>query len=314
MQQVDVAIAGGGPAGLSAALMLGRCCRRVIVIDAGETRNRHAAAIHGFLTRDGTAPADLIRAARADLETYPTVEVRPGMVTQISGMCGAFVVRTAAGEEVGARRVLLATGVTDVVPGIPGLAELYGRSVHHCAHCDGFEYQGQPIGVYGQAAVGVEAALAMLAWSEDIVLLTDGRPLTAPDRALCELQGVRIREERIAGLEGDGGRLERVVFDGGPPLPRAALFIVAGQRQHSELARSLGCEINDQGVVVTDEHEISTVPGVYVAGNAAVGEQLIVVAVAQGVVAATAIHANLWVDDLRERAVTRSRRSHRSNS
>ena len=310
MDQVDVAIVGGGPAGLSAALMLGRCCRTVVVIDAGEQRNRKAHAIHGYLTRDGASPADLLGTARSELATYPDVRLIEGRVTEVTGTRGAFEVRTAGGSTLRARRVLLATGVVDVVPVIEGLPELFGRGVHHCPHCDGYEYAGRPIGVYGQAGPGVEGALALLAWSDDIVLFTDGRPLAAEDRAACLEQGVTVREERVTRLARRDGRLEAVVLAAGTPVPRDALFLVAGQREQSDLAKHLGCEISAEGIVVTDAHALTSVPGIYAAGDTSVGEQMVVVAAAQGAMAATKIHASLWDEDLRAR---RSSRSHRSN-
>lgn len=300
-KHVDVAIVGGGPAGLSAALMLGRCLRRVAVIDAGEHRNRKAHAIHGYLTRDGISPTDLLRVAETELMRYPTVTLQSGIVTGVDGARGAFEVRTADGAVIAARRVLLATGVIDVIPVIEGLPELFGRTVHHCPHCDGFEYAGRPIGVYGQTGFGVEAALAMLAWSDDVVLFTDGRPLAGEDRKRCEALGVAVRDERVVRLDGRDGRLERVVLEGGAAVPRTALFLVAGQREQSDLAKGLGCEINADGVIVADEHSVTSVPGVYVAGDASIGEQLVVVAAAQGAIAATKIHASLWEEDLRRR-------------
>jgi thioredoxin reductase len=201
--------------------------------------------------------------------------------------------------------VLLATGVIDVLPVIDGLPELFGRSVHHCPHCDGYEYAGKPIGVYGQAGFGVEAALAMLAWSDDVVLFTDTRPLGSADRRRCEELGIVVREERVVRLDGHDGQLERVVLDGGSAVARVALFLVAGQREQSDLAKMLGCEIDAFGVVVADEHEVTRVPGVYVAGDASIGEQLVVVAAAQGAIAATKIHASLWEEDLRQRTAPR---------
>ena len=310
VDRFDVAIVGGGPAGLEAALILGRCCRRVVVIDAGQQRNRGAHLIHGYLTRDGTAPADFLRASRSDLAKYDEVQLRDGIVTGVSGSRGAFEVRMADGASIEARRVLLATGVVDVLPGIDGLAELYGRSVHHCPHCDGYEYRGRPIGVYGQAGPGVEAVLAMLAWSDDVVLFTDGRPLTSEDRSSCERSGVTVREEKVSRLEGRAGRLDRIVLADGSAVPRAALFLVAGQREQSDLPRQLGCELNADGVIVTDRHEVTRVPGVYAAGDAIVGEQMVLVAAAEGAIAATKIHFSLWEEDLGAR---RSTPRHRSN-
>lgn len=308
-EQVDVAVVGGGPAGLSAALMLARCRRRVVVVDAGEQRNRQAHALHGYLTRDGSAPADLLRLARAELGRYPTTELRTGTATEVSGGKGGFEVRISGGPAVRARRVLLATGVTDVVPRIEGLAELFGRSVHHCPHCDGYEYADRQIGVYGQGPSRVKEAIAMLAWSDDVVLLTDGRPLTSMDRSECADLGVTVRDEPIVRLEGQDGRLERVVFAHGEPLARATLFLTVGQREQCALAAKLGCEFNADGVVVTDEHSMTSVPGIYVAGDASVGEQFIVVAAAEGATAATKIHASLWEEDLVARRANRRNRS-----
>ena len=305
VERVDVAIVGGGPAGLSAALMLGRCCRSVVVIDAGEHRNRRAHAVHGYLTRDGSSPLDILRAAQTELSSYPTVHLRSGIVTEVAGARGAFTIRSADGDAVEARRVLLATGVIDVMPGIDGLPDLFGRGVHHCPHCDAYEYAGKPIGVYGQAGPGTEAALAMLAWTEDVVLFTDGRPLERDDRRRCEQLGVVVRDERVVRLEGQDGRLERVVLADGSAVARASLFLVAGQREQSALAKQLGCEINADGSVVADEHALTSVPGVYVAGDASVGEQLVVVAAAQGATAATKIHASLWEEDLIARTARR---------
>src|SRR5438874_39752 len=148
---------------------------------------------------------------------------------------------------------------------------------------------------------GVAAALAMLAWSADVALLTDGRPLTAGDRQRCDAQGVAVRDDRVARLEGRDGRLERIVFVDGSSLPRVGMFLVAGQREQSKLPAQIGCEINADGVVVTDEHDVTSVPGIYAAGDASVGEQMVVVAAAQGTVAAVKIHASLWEEDLRAR-------------
>jgi len=295
----DVAIVGGGPAGLSAALFLGRCRRRVLLVDDGRPRNRAARAAHGLLTRDGASPDSLLRRGRADLKSYPSVTLRTGTAVTLSGFRGAFQVGTADGTAITARRVLLATGVIDAVPQIAGLDALYGSTVHHCPYCDAFEHADRPLAQYGRGRPGVDAALVLRAWSDDVVLVTDGHPLGARERARCARQGVMVRTAPIRRLVGRDGRLQRIVFRRGTDLPRAALFFATGQRQRSPLARRIGCEFTPDGAVATDEHETTGVPGVYVAGDASHREQKVVVAAAEGAQAAIKIHESLWAEDLR---------------
>lgn len=304
---LDAVIVGAGPAGLSAALVLGRCRRRVVVIDNATPRNGPAVASHGFLTRDGVAPSKLLRLGRAELQAYPTVQLYPGTAIAVEGSRGAFVVRCTDGTVFDARRILLATGVTDQLPKIPGLRALYGSTVHHCPICDAFEHAGRPLAQYGRGRAGVDAALILRAWSDDIVLLTDGKELGRRERARCDRHGIAIREEPVERLVGRGGRLARITFASGPTLRRAALFFATAQDQRSDLPRKLGCTFTPEGAVTTSEHEVTSVPGVYVAGDASHREQKVVVAAAEGTQAAIKIHESLWSDDLR-RGATRRRR------
>ena len=301
VSEYDVAIVGAGPAGLSAALMLGRCRRRVIVIDDGQPRNRAAAATHGFLTRDGAPPDELLDLGRAELARYKTVHMRSGTVTVARGTRGAFTVQCKDGRTYESRRLLLATGVADELPDIPGLEELYGRSVHHCPFCDAYEYADRALAAYGRGRSGVDAALILLAWSDDVVLVTDGKPLGREARARCERHGVAVREEPVSRLVGRGGKLERIEFKAGPRLERAALFFSTAQKQRSDLARLLGCEFTAEGAVMTMDHETTNVPGVYVVGDASRRDQKLAVAAAEGTLAAMKIHEALWMEDLRRR-------------
>lgn len=297
--QWDAAIIGGGPAGLSAALLLGRCRRRVIVIDDGAPRNQAAKASHGLFTRDGAAPAALRRSGRAELRRYPTVTLRRGTAIRLDGTRGRFRIACADGTALAARRVLLATGVIDHLPEVAGLAPLYGVSVHHCPYCDAFEHSGRSLAQYGRGRAGVEAALMLRVWSDDVVLLTDGAPLGVGARARCARHGVAVRTARIRRLAGRAGRLQRIVFTSGADLPRAALFFATGQSQRSSLARQAGCDLTPEGVVATKDHETTGVPGLYVAGDASHGEQKIVIAASEGTQAAIKIHESLWTEDLR---------------
>jgi thioredoxin reductase len=290
---------GGGPAGLSAALMLGRCRRRVLVCDAGEPRNRWSHAVHGFLTRDGTPPAALLRLAREDLRLYETVDLRTTCVVDATRDDHGFEVRCADGATHRARKLLLATGVVDELPDIAGLRELYGRSVHHCPYCDGWEWRDQPVGVYGRGDAGAGLALGLTVWTSDLILCTDG-PAVCSDRMRERLErlGIPVREGRVLRLEGRDGQLERIVFADGEVEERHALFFATGQRQASDLPARLGCRFTEEGAVDTGKCEATDVPGLYVCGDASREAQFVAVAAAEGSEAGMAINKALLEEEL----------------
>jgi len=296
----DVVIVGAGPAGLNAALILGRCRRSVLVCDNGRPRNAASRALHGYLTRDGMDPREFRSIGREELRPYETVELRD--VAATDAQCepsGQFRVTLADGAVVRSRKLLVATGVCDNVPDVPGIQELYGRSVFHCPYCDGWEVRDQPLAIYGRAHRGVGLALELTAWSRDLVLCTDGpAEIGDDDRARLARNGIAIREDRVSALEGRNGILERILFTAGAPLPRRALFFTAGQFQRSELAIRLGCEFNDKGTVRTGKYESTHLPGLYVAGDASRAVQWVIVAAAEGAEAAFAINTDLIQEDL----------------
>lgn len=296
----DVIIVGGGPAGLSAALLLGRCRRRVLVCDGGSPRNAAAHALHGFLTREGLAPAELLRIGREQLRPYDTVEFRAVEVVDAAAVDGRFEMILGDGGRLCSRKLLLATGVVDQVPAIEGIETLYGRSVFHCPYCDGWEVRDQPLAVYGRGALGRGLALELTAWSHDLVLCTDGPAgLSTDDLGRLSRNSIQVREERIAHLEGRDGVLERVVFTSGEVLRRRALFLGTGQRQRSRLPAKLGCAFTDAGDIQTEGRcEATNVAGLYVAGDASCAVQLAIVAAAEGAEAAFAINTALLREDL----------------
>lgn len=295
----DVIIVGAGPAGLSAALILGRCRRSVLVCDAGRPRNAPSRALHGFLTRDGVAPFELLRIGREQLRTYHTVEVIDGEVTDARPLDGCFEVELSGGARYQSRMLLLATGVVDQLPEIPGVESFYGRSVFHCPYCDGWELRDRPLAAYGRGHQGAALALELTVWSRDLVLCTDGpADLSSEDRQRLAGYGIPIREERIARLDGADGLLERIIFANGQSLPRNALFFSTAFHQCSELAARLGVDFTQKGAVETGDYQWTAVPGLFVAGDAARQVQLAIVAAAEGAKAAFAINTALLKSEL----------------
>lgn len=295
----DAIIVGAGPAGLSAALWLGRCQRQVLICDTGRPRNAASHAMHGFLTRDGIAPAEFLRLGREQLRPYPTVEFRTIAVIDAERSAGHFTVRLSDQTQVAARKLLLTTGVVDDLPALPGLEAFYGTSVFHCPYCDGWEVRDQPLAIYGSGEQGRMLAIQLMQWSRDLVLCTDGPSGLSPqDEMLLSRLGIVIREERIARLEGNGGQLERIVFANGEIVPRRALFVQTHERQHSDLAAKLGYVFPAERLALrTEGYEQAAVPGLYVAGNA-FRNLWVIGAAAEGAEAAFLLNRALLMEDL----------------
>jgi len=289
-------VIGGGPAGLSAALVLGRSRRRVVVCDAGRPRNAAAPHAHGFLTRDGMPPLDILALGRKELLTYG-VEVHDAVVTRVEAGARGMTATLQDGTRLTARKLLLATGVVDELPRVSGFDDLYGTSIHHCPYCDGWENRDRPLAVYGRPTDASGLALSLLTWSRDLVVCSDGRPLTRTARMRLTAADIPARTERIVRLEGTRGRLERIVFADGPVLERHGLFFTTGQGQRSALAEQLGCRFTTTGHVRCDGKGRTGVPHVFIAGDANGDTQFVVVAAAEGAKAAVAINKELQEDD-----------------
>jgi thioredoxin reductase len=290
---LDVIVVGGGPAGLSAALVLGRCRRRVLVCDSGKPRNAAARALHGYFTRDGLAPLELLRIGREELRPYG-VEYRQATVENVTCADDRFEVQLESGEQLVARAVLIASGVRDHLPDIPGLDACYGISVHHCPYCDGWEVRDRTIAVIGQGASGAGLSLSLKTWSDRVVLCTNGRArLTATHRAQLAAHGVTIVEQRLARLDHVDGQVRALVPRVGEPIACDAVFFSSGQSLQSDIASRLGCEFTRKGTVKTDLLGQTHVPGLYVVGDASRDVQFVVVAAAEGAKAAVAINKAL---------------------
>jgi thioredoxin reductase len=293
MTGFDTIIVGGGPAGLSAALVLGRCRRRVLILDAAAPRNRRARRVHGFLTRDHIPPMELLRLGREQLRPYPVIYKR-AEVRDAARTDGGFSVVLADGRRYVSRSLLLATGMVDVLPPVKGVEPLYGTSVFHCPYCDGWEARDAPVAAYGDGPDGLKLALALVTWTRDVTLFTDGTSwLKESDRKRLDRHGVVVRTERIERLDGRGAQLRAVVLAGGERVSRRFLFFKVGKRQASALATKLGCKFDDKGEVRTNKLKRSCFDGLYVAGDAASEVQLGIIAAADGARAAFAI--NVWL-------------------
>lgn len=300
----DVAIVGGGPAGLEAALMLGRARRTTLLIDAGRPRNEVSSSVNGFLSRDGVNPAELRRLARHELAKYDTVEVRRDEVSRASSADTAYTLTLAGGGVVTVRRLLLATGARDELPAICGLTDLWGRRVFPCPHCDGWEVRDKPLGVIASGPPGGLFALMVSNWSKDLVLCTNGPSgLDEQFLKLLDVQGIELDERPVARVAPEPGGVQ-VVYADDERLSRQALFVPPLLRQASGLPAALGCELTERGQVKVTTFGRTTVPGVYAAGDMAHPEGLIfppplaVVAAGFGAIAGGSIERELMVEDL----------------
>jgi thioredoxin reductase len=295
---VDVVIVGGGPAGLSAALILGRARRSVLICDHGNPRSWASKGVHGFITREGMHPRALRARAREELAAFPTVKFRNAEVVRASVTSEGFVVTIGAEETIQCRKLLIATGMHDTLPPLPNIESYFGRSVFQCPYCDGWECRDMPIAVYGNGSRGFEMSRAMTAWTADLVLCTDGPAgLSLEQRALLKRHNIAVIEDRIEELEGTHGRMTALVFANGKKLPRSAMFFDLPAHGQSNLGKSLGCEVDTNGRIRCGKYEATNVPGVFVAGNVIDDVQLSIVAAAEGARAAFGINLALTRED-----------------
>ena len=302
----DVVIVGAGPAGLSAALVLGRARRKVLICDKGTPRNWASRQMHGFITRDGIDPREFRALAHEELARYDQVELRSAMVVGARALEDGtgFEVKFARGSEVRSRKLLLSTGVLDRLPSVAGMEKLFGTSVFQCPYCHGWEFRDRPVAVYGRGKRGFEMARALTAWTADIVLCTDGEPLTPGAQRQLQRNGIQVRTAAIAKLEGRSGRLRQIVFREGEPLAREALFFDTPASEQSALSRAIGCDYGDDGGVKCGQYSATSVPGVYAAGNITRDVQLAIVAAAEGTRAAFGINRALTREDFAKRLIS----------
>ena len=299
----DVVVVGGGAAGLSAALVLGRARRRVAVVDAGAPRNAPAAHMHGFLSRDGMPPTELLAVGRAEVEGYG-VEVVGG---EVSSITPGFIVTLADGRELHARRILVSTGVTDDVPAIPGVRERWGVDLLHCPYCHGWEVRDRPLGVIGWMPGSALHAQLVRQWSDDVVFFTHSCELGVDEREQLHARGITVVDGDVAGLVVADDRLVGVKLAGGRFVPREAVFVRPGNAPRRDgLLAGLGCAVGPSGFVNVDASGRTSTPGVWAAGNAVDPRAQVITAAGAGSAAAIAINLDLVQEDIADSISARS--------
>jgi thioredoxin reductase len=296
----DVGIIGAGPAGLNAALLLGRCRRDVVLIDSGHPRNAASRGLHGFLSRDGIPPLELRELGRKELTSYPTLQFRNETITGVQRRGGCFILSSEQDTQTEVRMLLLATGRADLIPARTGFAALYGRGVYHCPLCDGWEHRGEPLIAYGRGASAFELALTLLTWSRQVTLCSDGAcALDGTQRQRLAANHIAVVETEVSELHAGGtGFLDAVRLANGARVPCRALFFVSETPQRTSLPENLGCTFDESGGVVCHGHAATNVPGLFVAGNVRCGIHLAITAAAEGAEAAIAINEALLEREL----------------
>lgn len=292
--QYEVIIIGGSYAGLSAAMALGRSLRQVLIIDSGLPCNRQTPHSHNFLTRDGERPAALAAIAHDQVARYATVHFLQDVVTDAAHTEGVFVVQTASGAEMTANKLLLATGITDQMPDIDGVADCWGISVIHCPYCHGYEVRGAPTAILANGDAAVHYAQLIGNLTNDLVILTNGPAMfTAAQRELLAACQVEVVEKKIQSLVHEDGRLSAVKFSDGQLLVRQALYHKPAFSQPGTIAQQLGCALSEQGYIQVNPMQETSVAGVYACGDDCSPMRAVAASVASGNMAGAAMNAAL---------------------
>jgi thioredoxin reductase len=292
----DAVIIGGSFAGLSAAMYIARGRRSACIVDAGAPRNRFAAQSHGFFAQDGSEPGTMLATARAQVAAYPTVTFVDGEARHAAIEPDGFSVTLATGETFESARLVLAFGISDELPGIPGLAERWGTSVLHCPYCHGFELSGRRLGVLYVSPMSIHQAMLIAEWGPTTFYLNGSSELDAASLEQLEERGVVVEPEPVSALHGEGAQLSEIELGDGRLSGLDALYLGPPTRLNSGIAQELGCELDEGAfgpIVRTDAQQLTTVPGVYAAGDITRAAHNVTWASADGVMAGMAVHRSL---------------------
>ncbi|WP_139974276.1 NAD(P)/FAD-dependent oxidoreductase [Ochrobactrum sp. CGA5] len=292
----DAIIIGGSFAGLSAATYLARGRRSVHVIDAGKPRNRFAEQSHGFFAQDGSNPRSMLETAKMQVEAYPTVTFTQGKAISGRGEIDNFAIELDSGDVVEGRRLILAFGISDELPDIPGLAERWGNSVIHCPYCHGYEFSDRQLGVLNLSPMSVHQAMLISEWGPATFFINGGLVPDADTLAELHQRGVKIEHSRVNALRGEGSELSEVELEDGRLVPVNALYIGPRNRLNSGIADTFGCTMDELPLgrtIKTDGLQTTTVSGIFAAGDITRGAHSVAWSVADGVTAGTAAHRSL---------------------
>lgn len=293
-EHFDVIIIGGSYAGLSAAMTLGRSKRHVLIIDDNNPCNRQTPHSHNFITHDGEKPAVIKAKALEQVLKYDTVHLQEGTALAGAKTEKGFEITTAAGDTFAADKLLFATGLTDIMPDIKGLAECWGISVLHCPYCHGYEVKDSPLGIVSNGDMAFEFCRMIHHWSKDLVLFTNGKAeLTEEQFASLSKHHITIIEDEIKELHHDKGYLDAVIFQNGKKHPLKAVFYRAAVRQHCNIPEQLGCELNKQGLITIDNLHHTSVAGIYAAGDNTMMFRSVAIATAAGTMAGAVLNKEL---------------------
>lgn len=294
----DVIIIGGSYSGLAAGMALGRALRKVLIIDAGNPCNRQTPHSHNFLTNDGRTPKEIAGIARQQVQKYGSVSFIQASATTAQKTTHGFEVQIETGKRFTARKLIFATGIKDVLPGLPGFSESWGISVLHCPYCHGYEVREQPTGIHANGDTGFEMSSLISNWTRDLTLYTNGRStLTGEQKTKLNKHRIKIVEKEIAALEHSAGYVRNLVFADGLTSPLKALYARVPFIQHSSLPQELGCELTQEGYVKTDPAQRTSVPGVYACGDNTSRMRTVANAVSMGTTTGLMVNKELIGED-----------------
>jgi thioredoxin reductase len=296
---LDCAIIGGGPAGLNAALVLGRARRNIVLFDHAKPRNAVTHESHGFITRDGVSPSEFRSLAHNDLRKYPSITIHNLEVVRIEKTGeSAFQLQTQSGETFSAKKVILATGLSESLPNIPGIYDMYGKSLFSCPYCDGWELRDQPLVLIAEHKHGAHMAKVISQWSKDLIVCTNGLSIIPDeDKAMLQKHDIRVVEEKIPKLEGSAGILKKVVLESGKELERTGGFVITELSQPHNFASSLGYDTDANGGIKVDNLGRTSISGVYAAGDSTIaGPSQLILAAANGSLAAIGVNSDLTME------------------